>query len=78
MSEDKIEVKAYSGARGEEMPRSFVLRNDRIEVIQILDMWIEGGFERHVRKRFFKVKGSDNYVYRIYYDETALEWYVAL
>ncbi len=76
MPEEKIEVTAYSGSRGEELPRSFLLHNDRIEVIQVLDMWIEEGLEGRPRKRFFKVKGTDAFTYKIYYDEAAGEWFI--
>ncbi len=75
MPEEKIEVIAYSGARGEETPRSFVFRGDHVEVNQVLDMWIEEGLERS-RKRFFRLKGSDGYVHKIYFDEAALEWFI--
>lgn len=78
MPEERIKVVAYAGSRGEETPRSFVLRNDRIEVIQIVDMWIEEGPEGRSRKRFFKLRGSDGHAHRIYYDETAMEWFVAM
>ncbi len=76
MPEEKIDVIAYSGSRGEELPRSFVLHNDRIEVVRILDMWIEEGLEGKSRKRFFRVKGSDDYAHKIYYDEVREEWFI--
>ncbi len=60
------------------MPRSFVFRNERIEVTQILDMWIEAGLEARSRRRFFKLKGSDGYIYKVYYDEAGLEWFIQL
>lgn len=76
--EEKIEVIAYSGGRGEEMPRSFVFRTDRIEVIEVLDMWIEEGLDGRSRKRFFRFKGSDGYTYKIYNDELTMEWFIRL
>jgi hypothetical protein len=78
MPEEKIEVAAYSGTRGEELPRSFILDDHRIEVVQIIDMWIEEKLEERSRKRFFKVKGSDGYTHKIYYDEATMEWFVTL
>ncbi len=78
MPEEKIIVTAYCGSRSEELPRSFVLRSERIEVAQILDMWIGEGSEAGSRKRFFKVRGSDGFVHKIFYDETALEWFIVL
>lgn len=77
MSDEKIEVVAYSGYRGEEGPRSFILHDEKIEVIQILRMWIEERLKNGSRRRFFDVKGSDGYRYKIYYDEKEKEWFLA-
>jgi hypothetical protein len=38
MSDKKIEVVAYSGYKGEQTPRVFVLRNEKIEVIEYIMM----------------------------------------
>jgi len=76
MSDEKIEVVAYSGYRGEECPRSFILHKEKIEVIQILRMWIEERLEDKTRRRFFEVKGSDGYRYKIYYDEKVKDWFL--
>ena len=75
MSDKRIGVIAYSGYRGEETPRFILIHNEKIEVVAILNMWIEEGIEDRVRKRFFKVKGSDGHTHKIYYDEKAMEWY---
>lgn len=75
MSEEKIEVIAYSGYRSEEIPIAMILRDVRIEVAEILSMWIEEGVEDRARKRFFEIKGNDGKTYRIYYDEKAMEWF---
>ena len=59
VSEEKIEVIAYSGYRGEETPRTILFRLKRIEVIEILKQWIgERSNDRKIR-RFYQVKGSD-------------------
>ena len=75
MSDEKIDVMAYSGYRGEEAPRDFMLGGTRIEVIQIQERWIEEGIEDRATKRFFKVKGSDGGIHTIFYDEKTAEWY---
>jgi hypothetical protein len=54
--EDKVEVIAYSGYRGEEIPKAILLDNQRIEVVEILESWVEEWLEDRARKRFFKVK----------------------
>jgi hypothetical protein len=74
-SEQRIEVIAYSGYRGEETPRTIFFRGERIEVIEILSQWIEERSDDRARKRFYQVKGSDGTLHRIYYDEKAMEWF---
>jgi hypothetical protein len=76
MSDEQIEVMAYSGYKGEQSPRVFVLRNEKIEVIEILGSWVEEGLGNRTRKRFFKVQGSDGYRYKIYYDEIMKLWFL--
>jgi len=75
MSDEKIDVMAYSGYRGEETPRDFMLGGTRIEVVQIQERWIEEGIEDRAAKRFFKVKGSDGGIHTIFYGEKTAEWY---
>lgn len=76
MPNERIGVITYSGYRGEETPRSFIFQGKKIEVSEILRMWIEEGLEDKVRKRFFKVKGIDGYEYKIYHDEKVKEWFL--
>jgi hypothetical protein len=75
MSEEKIEVMAYSGYRGEETPRAFTRNLEKIEVIDILSQWVEEAIEGKGTKRFFICKGSDGGIHKIFYDETSQEWY---
>jgi hypothetical protein len=73
---DKIlEVITYSGYRGEEVPRGFFLHEKRVEVVEILDTWIEEDFASKVRKIFSKVKGNDGDTHQIYYNEKTLAWF---
>jgi hypothetical protein len=76
MPAEKIKVIDYSGYRGEEAPRSFVFQGTEIKVSEILSMWIEEELEVKVRKRFFHIKGTDGYEYKIYYDEKIKEWFL--
>jgi hypothetical protein len=71
----QIDVISYSGNKDNERPVTFVLRGLRIDVVEIMDRWIEESFEERMRKRYFRVKGSDGNTHRIYYDENALAWY---
>ncbi len=75
MTDRKIEVKAYSGYRGEESPRSFLVDGEEIDILAVADMWVEEGTEKRERKRYFKVKGSDGNVHTIYYDQELMEWF---
>jgi hypothetical protein len=72
---EHIEVITYSGYRGEERPIAFILRGERIEVMEILEKRIEEAFADRALKRFFKVKGSDGYVHLIVYDEESATWF---
>ncbi|NWG01905.1 MAG: hypothetical protein HXY44_03480 [Syntrophaceae bacterium] len=74
-SDEKIEVIAYSGFRGEETPRTIFLNEKKIGVLEILKMWTEEGIKDRRRKRFFKVKGSDGSIYTVYYDEKFMDWF---
>jgi hypothetical protein len=77
MPDEKIALTAYSGHRGEEIPRSFILQSEKIEVLEILDRWAEENFETRGRKRFFKIRGSDGYVHKLYYDEREKAWFLS-
>lgn len=76
MSEKKIEVLAYSGYRGDEVPRSFIQNSEKIEIIEVLSQWVEEGLEHRRRKRTFLCKGRNGEIYKIYYDEEKEEWYL--
>ena len=76
MPGERIEVISYSGYRGEETPRAFTAGVKKVEIIEILDRWIEEGLNDKTRKRFFKVKGSDGLIYRIYLDEGVDTWFM--
>lgn len=75
MIDEIIEVITYSGYRGEEVPRGYSLHEKRVDVVEILDTWIEEDFANKVRKRFFKVKGKDGDTHQIYYNEKTLAWF---
>jgi hypothetical protein len=48
----------------------------KVEIIEILDRWIEEGLNDRTRKRFFKVKGSDGLIYKIFMDERSHAWFM--
>jgi hypothetical protein len=59
MAERPIEVSDYSGYRGDESPRAFILNGKRIEVLKVMEQWIEEDAVTKVRRRCFRVKGDD-------------------
>jgi hypothetical protein len=75
MPDQRIDVITYSGYRGEETPRSILIHHEKIDVVAILNRWIEEGIEDRARKRVFRVKGSDGKIRKIYYDEKETEWF---
>jgi hypothetical protein len=75
MPEERIEVTAYAGYRDAETPRVMVLDGQRIEVIRILEQWIEEDGATRTRRRCFKVKGSDFKTRTLYYDEGDRAWF---
>ncbi len=77
MTDEKIEVTAYSGSRDNEAPRAFILYGERIEVSEIVDRWIEEDFRGTTRKRCFRIRGSDGYMYKLCYDEGRKTWFLA-
>ncbi len=64
----QIEVKCYSGYRGEETPRLIFINKREISVIKILDMWLAPDH------RYFRCLGSDDGVYILRYDENNCTW----
>jgi hypothetical protein len=75
MPREKVEVVAYSGYRGEEIPRAFKWRGTKVEVAEILSRWIEEGVGHRDTKRGFRLIGSDGIVYSLLYDEQTQEWF---
>ena len=75
MSYESIKVIAYSGYRGDKSPRAFIINDEKIIVVEIVDMWIEESLSNRLRKRFFIVKTQDNRQYKIYVDEKTSEWF---
>lgn len=75
MHVEQIDVITYSGRKSDERPLAFILRGLRIDVVEILDYWIEEGIADRARKRHFRIKGSDRNSHRLYYDEELGQWY---
>ena len=67
----EIKVSAYSGYRGDEVPRKLYRQGMWYDISEIRQSWLEPG------KRFFDVHlHGISQMMRIYYDEKAEEWFL--
>jgi hypothetical protein len=48
-----------------------------VDVVSVIRSWMEEPLVDKTRKRFFKVKGDDGFIYTLYYDEVKSEWFLA-
>jgi len=67
-----VEVFCYAGYKGEEEPRRFTFAGRELDVIEILDRWLDP------RHRYFKVRGSDEGIYMLRHDEVTNEWELSI
>jgi len=72
----ELNVTVYSGHKGSERPKSFLIDGKTVEVLAIAKMWVEEDRDTRKRKRFFMVKGSDGKGYTLYYDEISERWHL--
>ncbi len=75
MADSKIDVSSYAGYRGEESPRVFFAHNEKITVLEVLEMWVEEEGAERKQKRFFLLKGSDGLLHTLYCDLETHEWF---
>jgi hypothetical protein len=67
-----IRVECYAGYRDEEIPRRFFMGDKTVEIEEVIDRWLAP------EHRYFKVRGSDNDIYILRYDEVARQWQLTL
>ena len=58
----KPRVECYSGYRGEQTPRRFFLGERKVEVTEVLDLWLSP------EHRYFKLRGDDGGLYILRHD----------
>jgi hypothetical protein len=63
-----IAVECYAGHRGEQTPRTLILGDRRVAVIEVLDAWLASDH------RYFKLKGADGDTYLVRHDERSDTW----
>jgi hypothetical protein len=64
----RIRVECYAGYKGEQTPRTLVLGEQRIDVVDVLDQWLAPDH------RYFKVRGGDGDTYIVRQDNRSGEW----
>lgn len=64
----RIRVECYAGHRAEETPRTLVIGERRVDVVEVLDRWLDPDH------RYFKVKGADGDTYIVRHDTHVDEW----
>ena len=64
----EVRVECHAGYRGEEEPRRFTRGGEPVEVLEILDRWLDPSH------RYFKVRGDDGNVTMLRHDEASGEW----
>jgi hypothetical protein len=63
-----LDVECYAGHRGEQTPRTLLLGDRRIAVVEVLDAWLAPDH------RYFKLRGSDGDTYLVRHDERSNSW----
>ena len=67
-----MKVECYAGYRGEETPRRFYLGKRRVEVVEVLDRWLDP------EHRYFKLRGDDGGIYILRHSTTGDAWDMTL
>ena len=75
MSDSKLEVTIYAGYRGAERPSSFLFGGIKVDVVELVRTWVEEEHKTRKQKRYFIIKGSDQFIYTVYHDVGSGEWF---
>ena len=67
-----VRVECHAGYRAEESPRRFYLGRRAIEVIEIIDRWLDPACN------YFKVRGDDGGIYILRYARDTDSWELLL
>lgn len=75
MSPREINVIAVASYKGEETPRKICVDGETLEVVRMMETWIDEDVEKRSRKRFFRFMGDDKRIHTIYFDEESQKWF---
>jgi len=64
----RVGVDCYAGHRGEQTPRTLILGDRRVAVVEVLDAWLAPDY------RYFKLRGADGDTYLVRHDERSDTW----
>jgi len=64
----RVHVECFAGYRGEEEPRRFTWGKRALEVIELLDRWLDPSH------RYFKVRATDDGIYMLRHDTNSGAW----
>jgi hypothetical protein len=67
-----MKVECYAGYRGEETPRRFYLGKRCVEVVDVMDRWLDPAH------RYFKLRGGDNGIYILRHSTSDDTWEMTL
>jgi len=68
----RVRVECYAGYRGEETPRRFEIGAHRVEVVDVVDRWLDP------THRYFKLVGDDGDTYILRHDAEGDAWELTL
>jgi hypothetical protein len=73
-----IRVECHAGYRAEESPLALHWGGRRLEVLEIVDRWYQGGIDPQTPQAdYFKVRAADGETYLIKYEPATHVWYLA-
>ena len=67
-----VRVQCYAGYHAEESPRRFFIGKRAIEVVEIIDRWLDPDHSH------FKVRGDDGGIYILRYEQGSDSWAMVL
>jgi hypothetical protein len=74
---EEAAVECYAGYKGEETPRAFFYQGRRMEILEILDRWYEGGVDpAGITHDYFKVKTAEGAVFLLRHTPRFRAWTV--
>jgi hypothetical protein len=72
-----IEVRTYSATKSEELPKSFVLGNDALDILEITDRWYQGDNNAdYPVSDYYKVRASDSVEYLLKHEMKNDRWFI--